>query len=255
MGDLLVTPAQRNAKLGDDHRSLRAEVYERLREQIVEGELQPGQRLVERDLADALGVSRVPVREALRQLQLEALVDVTPRRGTSVTEITEESVRELFEVRESLESLAARLAARNATEASLTDLRRQLDLAYAATYRKSTKGEADPGSPSRLADIAVANADFHAVMVELSGNSLLRSIMRPLNSRLRRLFRFTSYRDPVEQYEDHVHLYDAIAAGDEIEAERHAREHVMSGLKPTLELLQGKVLDSTIPPGLGGCGH
>jgi DNA-binding GntR family transcriptional regulator len=88
--------------------------YEALKKRIIEVDLQPGERLVERDLADELKVSRIPLREALRLLAAEGLVVLVPHRGALVSPFTPADVRDLFDVRESLEVLAARLAAQRA---------------------------------------------------------------------------------------------------------------------------------------------
>ncbi|GAA4048479.1 GntR family transcriptional regulator [Nonomuraea soli] len=199
-------------------------VYETLKEQIIEGVLQPGRRLVERELGTEHGVSRVPVREALRRLEAERLVVVVPRKGVLVRPFTPADVADLFDVRESLEVLAARLAAAQATDADLKRLRASLE--HAA--RQSVPSE-----------IARANAAFHTVVVELSGNALLVDIMRPLEARLRWLFRLTSSRDIAQQCAEHAELFSAIASHDPDAAAECALKHVSSGRAPSLELAKG----------------
>ncbi|WP_345622269.1 GntR family transcriptional regulator [Streptomyces ziwulingensis] len=197
--------------------SLRQRAYDVLRRRIVEGELQPGERLVERDLAAELEVSRIPLREALRLLEADGLVLLVPHRGALVAPFTPADVRDLFDVRESLESLAARLAAARAGAPGLARLAARLDSARVAT-----------GAGDRDA-IAAANAGFHTDIVELADNPLLTGMMRPLEARTHWLFRLTAQRDPARQCTEHERLYEAIAAGDTDRAAALAHEHVTAG--------------------------
>ncbi|MCM2413682.1 GntR family transcriptional regulator [Streptomyces sp. RKAG290] len=204
--------------------SLRDLVYETLRRRIVEVELQPGQRLVERDLAAELEVSRIPLREGLRLLAAEGLVVLVPHRGALVAPFTPADVRDLFDVRESLESLAARLTAERHDEAGLARLAERLERARAAT-----------GSGDWRA-IAEANAGFHVDIVELAANPLLSGIMGPLEARTHWLFRLTAQRDPDQQCAEHEELYEAVAARDADRAAALAHAHVASGRATSTEL-------------------
>ncbi|GGK36981.1 GntR family transcriptional regulator [Nocardia camponoti] len=205
-------------------KSLRDQAYEELRDRIIDLRLSPGQRLVERDLATELAISRIPLREALQMLEREGLVVIVPRQGAIVAPFTVADVRDLFDVRESLEVLAARLAAERAEPADLAALREQLTAARSATAR------ADQSA------IAAANARFHSVIVEISGNPLLQSLLRPLESRVRWLFHLTKERDPGTQCDEHEALYAAIAANDPDAAAEIAYGHVRSGREPSLAL-------------------
>ncbi|MER6676706.1 GntR family transcriptional regulator [Streptomyces sp. NPDC000983] len=197
--------------------SLRQRAYDSLRRRIVEGELQPGQRLVERDLAAGLEVSRIPLREALRLLEADGLVLLVPHKGALVAPFTPADVRDLFDVRESLESLAARLAAERADRPGLDRLAARLDSARTAT---------------RAADrdaIAAANAGFHTDIVDLADNPLLTGMLRPLEARTHWLFRLTAQRDPAQQCTEHEELYEAIAARDTGRAAALAHDHIAAG--------------------------
>ncbi|MFE3544730.1 GntR family transcriptional regulator [Nocardia sp. NPDC059177] len=205
-------------------KSLRDQAYEELRDRIIDLRLSPGQRLVERDLATELAISRIPLREALQLLEREGLVVIVPRQGAIVAPFTVADVRDLFDVRESLEVLAARLAAERADAGDLAALRAQLTAARQATARGDE------------AAIAAANAGFHAVIVEVSGNPLLQSLLRPLESRVRWLFHLTKERDPGIQCDEHEDLYAAIAANDPDAAAEIAYRHVASGREPSLAL-------------------
>ncbi|MFI5497433.1 GntR family transcriptional regulator [Nocardia asteroides] len=205
-------------------KSLRERAYEELRDRIIDLRLSPGQRLVERDLATELAISRIPLREALQLLEREGLVVIVPRQGAIVAPFTVTDVRDLFDVRESLEVLAARLAAERADPEGLAALREQL----AAARRATAAGD--------QAAIAAANAGFHTLLVEVSGNPLLQSLLRPLESRVRWLFHLTKERDPGTQCDEHEALYAAIAAGDAEAAAEIAFRHVASGRAPSLAL-------------------
>ncbi|MGW5309263.1 GntR family transcriptional regulator [Nocardia thailandica] len=224
-----------NAETDLPRQSLRDRACAELRERIVGLDLLPGRRLVERDLAAELEISRIPLREALQLLAAEGLVVIVPRQGAIVAPFTTADVRDLFDVRESLEVLAARLAAERAGPAELAALRAQLDAARAATARRDQ------------AAIAAANAGFHAVIVDICGNPLLQSMLRPLESRVRWLFHLTKERDPGEQCAEHEDLYAAIAAGDADAAAHIAFHHVASGREPSLALAQHWSLPETDP--------
>ncbi|MFD6418567.1 GntR family transcriptional regulator [Streptomyces sp. NPDC060194] len=216
-----------DGSVGEGRASLRDRAYETLRRRIVEVELQPGQRLVERDLAAELDVSRVPLREALRLLAAEGLVVVVPHRGTLVAPFTPGDVRDLFDVRETLEALAARLAAERHDAAGLARLGERLEVARAATSAGDRPGT------------AAANAGFHRDIVELAANPLLSSMMRPLEARTHWLFRLTAQRDPARQCVEHGELYEAIAARDADRAAALAHAHVADGRRTSLELAAG----------------
>ncbi|MFJ4904618.1 GntR family transcriptional regulator [Streptomyces sp. NPDC093249] len=222
-------PADRAAAIGDTHTSLRERVYVELRERIIEAEYPAGMRLVEREIADELRVSRVPVREAMQRLESEGFLSVQPRRGSVVADFGPEEAAYLFDVRENLEGLAARLAARHADPARLRDLERLL----ARARRAAESG--------RLREAVSLNADFHRRIVELSGNPLLVDLMAPLDSRLRRLFRLTSaHSDGEPMCGAHERLYEAVRDGDEDTAEALARAHVADTRASTARLLSAQ---------------
>ena len=106
----------------NDYLPLRDVVFNTLRTSILTGELKPGERLMEIHLADKLGVSRTPIREAIRKLELEGLVTMIPRRGAEVAQITEKNLRDVLEVRRALDALAVELACERITEDELAEL-------------------------------------------------------------------------------------------------------------------------------------
>ncbi|MCD0450019.1 GntR family transcriptional regulator [Actinocorallia sp. API 0066] len=204
--------------------SVRDLAYATLRRRIVEVALKPGERLVERDLAAELNISRIPLREAMRMLAAEGLVVLVPGKGALVSPFTPADVRDLFDVRESLESLAARLAAARASTESVKALADRLAECRAATEARD------------VPRIAAANAAFHAEIIALAGNPLLTSIMTPLAARTEWLFRLTSSRDPAEQCTEHEVLFDLIASGNADAAAAAAYAHIAAGRAPSLAL-------------------
>jgi len=205
-------------------RSLRETAYGALKARIIGLDLHPGQRLVERDIAAELGVSRVPLREALHQLESEGLVVLVPRRGALVAPFTRADVEHLFEVRESVEVLAFRLAALKRSDADLERMAAAVDAARDALARRDD------------AATAAANAGFHAAVVQACGNPLLRSMLAPLDARVRWLFHLTKQRDTREQCEEHAAMLAAIRAQDADAVAELAHRHVTSGREPSLAL-------------------
>lgn len=200
----------------------------RLRQLIIAGEYAPGVRLRERELSEALNVSRVPVREALQQLEAEGFVVTSPRRGATVKQITLKDVNELFDLRLSLEVLAARLAAQVAAAGHATDRLQQLmDEAAEATARHDHW------------QIPLSNTALHKEIVAMGGNSLLESSMKPLLGRMQWLFTLTGERDPQGQCAEHLSLCKAIYDGKPDLAGALAYAHVELGREPSLQGLAG----------------
>jgi DNA-binding GntR family transcriptional regulator len=202
---------------------LREIVRDKIRQRIYSGQYAPATRLIERDLADEFEVSRLPVREALRMLREEGLVAERPTRGLVVRELTRADVEELFDVREALEGMSCRLAARRVTEPELLALKGLLEQAADATRRQDVDAARE------------ANGKFHDEIPRLAGNELLRNILEPLHGRLQWLFRQT---DDLELLcSEHEQLLDAIASGDADLAARVAEQHVRSSRHRTLHFL------------------
>jgi DNA-binding GntR family transcriptional regulator len=211
--------------LGSTHRPLRDVVTAELRRLILAGELTPGERLVEDRLAERLGVSRNPVREAIRVLAAEGFVEVTPRRGAAVSRLPTDEAEELFDVRMALEGLTARLSARKVTPASASRLRRVLDSARVAV---------DEG---RLDEVADLNTAFHAAVAETAGNAYLGLVVGPMLRRAQWVFQQTASHRAPHSWTEHLGLYEAIAAGDESEAEARAVAHVEAARRSYLAAL------------------
>ena len=194
--------------------SLGREVADRLRRLILTGHHKPGDRLVEDRLSAQLGVSRVPIREALRTLAAEGLVDIPPRRGASVAEVSADVARDLVEVRATLEGLNARLAARHHEEAIIMQLRQVLEEGNAA----ARSGNVD--------DLVRLNAAFHDKLAEAGRNGILWDIMRTLRERTGLVFAANTTRRSREDWDEHSRILAAVIDGDEELAALLASRHV-----------------------------
>ncbi len=193
-------------------RPLREAVRDTLRSRIFEGHYAPGTRLVERDLAAEFNVSRLPIREALRMLRQEGLIRDRASRGSEVAGLSAKDVEDLFDVRESLEVLACRLAASRAGEEDLKRLSGLLDDAE----RFLAKGS--------ILEAHRANSEFHDAITAIANNNFLRSALEPLQGRMHWLFRHVS--DLPELIQEHRELYAAIASGDPERAAAQSASHI-----------------------------
>lgn len=200
----------------DSYQPLREIVFEALRDAIRTGVLKPGERLMEIQLAEQLGVSRTPVREAIRKLELEGFVIMMPRRGTYVANLSIKDINEVFEIRSSLDSLASGLAAERITPDELEQLQRLL----------VTIGEAiKDGDMER---IVKADMQFHDLLYQASRNSRLISIIWNLREQLT-TFRARSMAYPGRLEAtllEHRRLVDTIAQGDVLGAQKAAQYHM-----------------------------
>jgi len=210
-------------KVGAKHSSLNKMVRDALRERVLSGEFEPGERLPEERLSEALGVSRMPVREALRALAAEGLVSLEPRRGASVTAYTEQQVQELVEVRATLEGLNARLAAKRHDPRQIAGLQRIVEASARINER------------SDLAEIQKHNERFHAAVEDLAANSVLMGIVRSLRDRTALIFAKQSRLRVRQNWEEHAGIMRAIIAGDAELAGLLAARHVYNAAQMPAE--------------------
>lgn len=203
--------------------SMAQSAYLAIREGIIHGTYPPGSRLRERDLSQELRMSRIPIREALRQLEVEGFVATAPNRGAVVSQLTLKDVAELFDLRLSLEVLAARQAAHAVAEGRADDTLQQV---VAEARRATAAGDTDA--------IRQANTNFHAEAIAMTGNALLIATMAPLLGRIRWLFALTADRDPHIEYAEHVTLCEAIYSGNPDLAGALAFAHIEHGRAPSL---------------------
>lgn len=209
--------------IGAKHRTLRESVAEEIRRLIMIGELQPGERLVEDRLAEQLGVSRNPVREAIRALEGTGLVEVIPRRGAYVSQLDPLQASQLLELRAVIEGYAARLAARNRTDEHVAALRECIDGGMEA----SRKGD--------HVRAAAFHRDFHIGIERASGNDHLEAVVGPLRHQTELVFSVLADRRAVLSWDEHVRILGAIEAGDESKAERFTMEHMESVVADLLQ--------------------
>jgi DNA-binding GntR family transcriptional regulator len=189
-------------------------VADELRDAILAGRYKPGERLIEDRLASEYGGSRVPVREALKTLAGEGLVELTPHRGACVADLSHGLVEELVEVRATLEGLNARLAARRRDPEIIAQLRDVLARGDAAARH---------GTPSEL---AVLNREFHALLAVAGSNRILQDIMRSLRERTELVFRRNSTERAPVDWREHAMILAAVVDGDEELATLLATRHV-----------------------------
>ena len=188
-----------------NRRSLHDELVERIRDMIIEGQLAPLSRIHEGQLGKALGVSRTPLREALKFLASEGLLELVPGRGAVVRKLTPKDVRDMLDVLGAIETLGGRLACRNATDAEIAGLRRIHD-EMMALYRARNRLE-----------YYRRNQSIHSGIAQLSGNALLASTHQVTQARLKR-HRFIGPDEPrtcADAVAEHEEMIAALEARDE----------------------------------------
>lgn len=221
-------PDVNNAFASANQNQMLAEfVYEWVRDRIIDGTLPTGARIREREVADEIQVSRVPVREALPRLEAEGFIRTLPRRGAVVAPMELRDVIEVFDVRAALEVLAARLAAeRCAAGADGSVLSNALAVAEAAIATENEQA------------IARATSDFHDAVVRLADSSLLTDLMVPVQGRVKRLFNIANHRDVIGLHREHYDLCDAVLRGQVQRASALALSHVEHSRADTLPIFE-----------------
>ena len=200
----------------DAYLPLRDVVFNTLREAILKGELKPGERLMELQLAAKLGVSRTPIREAIRKLELEGLVLMIPRKGAEVAKISEKSLRDVLEVRRSLEELAAELACQRMDAEALKDL----EDAQKAFIQAVESGE--------TMTTTEADEHFHDVIYMGTGNTRLVQILNNLREQMYR-YRLEYIKDAEKRQillVEHESILRAIRSRHVAEAKEAVRAHI-----------------------------
>lgn len=206
------------ARLGDAHRTLREAVADEIRDMIRRGDLQPGERLLEDRLAERLGVSRNPVREAIRALENTGLVEVRQRRGAYVAVLDPARAVDLLELRSVIEAFAARLAAARRTPEQLADIRHWFE-----EGREATKA-------NDVVHAARAHREFHLAIEAAAANSYLGVAVEPLRAQTELVFSVLVDRRGLIGWAEHVDILTAIEEGDGDRASDAARKHMSSVL-------------------------
>ena len=214
----------------NEYLPLRDVVFNTLRQAILRGELKPGERLMEIQLANKLGVSRTPIREALRKLELEGLVNMVPRKGAEVADITEKSLRDVLEVRKALEELSVQLACEKITEEEIEELKR------VAERFKDTLDDQD------VTKIAEADVAFHDVIYTATDNQKLILLLNTLREQMYR-YR-VEYLKKEEAYPqliaEHEELIDNISKRNKEEATRIMCEHIDNQVATVINVIHTK---------------
>ena len=200
----------------DSYKPLRELVCECIRQAIIDGTFSPGERLMEIQMADEMGVSRTPVREAIRKLELEGFVVMIPRRGTYVADISIRDINEIYEIRACLDELAAGLAAERITDDELETLNRLL---------VEFGQHISVGDMEKIVEVDTA---FHEVLYMASRNDRLHSIINNLREQVTSIRgRSMSYPGRLDDtMAEHRVLVDFIAARDVEGARNAARVHI-----------------------------
>ena len=200
----------------NEYLPLRDVVFNTLRHAILKGELEPGERLMEISLAQKLGVSRTPIREAIRKLELEGIVVMVPRKGAEVADITEKDLRDVLEVRTALEELSIELAIRNMDEEQLDNLKKANE-----AFARNSEGD-------DLIKIAESDVAFHEHIYMATGNKRLIQIINNLREQMYR-YRLEYIKDKTTHerlVQEHNRIIDAMQLGNVKEAKAAIKLHV-----------------------------
>lgn len=214
---------------GPDRESLPEKVAEILRVSFVNGTLLPGTRLVETEIAEQIGVSRGPLREAMRILQREGLVEVRHNRGTYVAAFSEEDVVEIYTLRSLLEALAAKMTAARATEEQIGQLQSLVDQMNLATTARQF---------NKAADI---DLKMHQLLWEISGNKRLLQFLSSMGAQIRMFLIVNTHLYEnlvVHAVAEHQQMVDSVRSKDGERAGKIMRDHILRSLKQTRDFFQ-----------------
>ena len=221
----------------DEYLPLRDVVFNTLRQAILKGELKPGERLMEIQLANKLGVSRTPVREAIRKLELEGLVLMIPRKGAEVAEITRQDMEDVLEVRTALEELAVKDACDHITDAQLSELKKASN-----EFKKALLEGKD------LVTCADADMHFHDVILSATNNRRLIQMLNNLSEQMYR-YRMEYLKDERTHktlIEEHDAIRRALKKHDKVKAGAAIRVHIDNQKRSILESLTEKEDDEEL---------
>ncbi len=212
----------------NDFLPLRDVVFNTLRQAILTGDLKPGERLMEIHLANKLGVSRTPIREAIRKLELEGLVTMIPRRGAEVAQITEKSMNDVLEVRRSMDALCVELACERISQQELNALEKACDDFAEAVKTKDIR------------KIAQADVALHDIIVQATGNRRLVQLINNLSEQMYR-YRFEYLKD-ISRHQsliiEHRMIYEGILKKNKEEATSAAKLHIDNQEKAIIEQIR-----------------
>ena len=227
VGDVGSGAMEAFSRIGQQHRTLEVVVCDELRKWIITGRLEPGTRLVESAIAEELGVSRGPVREAIRQLDREGFVVLSPRRGASVADVSVTEALDCYDIRIALESVAAVLAAQRRTDEELDRMREVL-----------ARGD-EMLAADRWDVLAQLNNDFHVTLAEASKNRQLVDLMGHYAKRIAWMFAQSAEQRGAAAWAEHAGIVDAIEAGDTEAAAASARQHIERSREQYMVAVEG----------------
>jgi len=212
----------------NDYKPLREVIFDTLREAIITGELKPGERLMEVKLAEKMGVSRTPVREAIRMLEIEGLVDMLPRKGAHVAELSVKDIMDVLEVRAAMDSLATRLAAERITDDEIKELR-QIQAQFINYVEKNN-----------LQGSIKKDVEFHELIYRASRNDRLLQIANNLREQVQRfrVIYLKDYSSPKNLIKEHEDICDAIAARNLEKAQEYAQIHINNQEKVIIKAIK-----------------
>ena len=215
----------------DAYLPLRDVVFQTLRGAILKGDLKPGERLMELQLASKLGVSRTPIREAIRKLELEGLVIMIPRKGAEVADITEKSLRDVLEVRKALEELAVQLACEKITQEELEELEKAGE-----NFKKVLKRSKD------ITEVAEADVRFHDVIYMATDNQKLIHLLNKLREQMYR-YRVEYLKNPdvhEQLTQEHEEIVYHIKRREKVEATAVTCQHIDNQVSAVTDKIRTK---------------
>jgi DNA-binding GntR family transcriptional regulator len=212
----------------NEYLPLRDVVFNFLREAILSGELMPGERLMENQLAERIGVSRTPIREAIRKLELEGLVEMVPRKGAQVASMTKKGIKDVLEVRSALEELAVRLACERIVDEQILEL-------------KAVNKEFSSAVENRDIQVMVdKDVEFHDIIFKVADNNKLTQIISNLREQIHR-YRIVYLNDKVYLQtikDEHNEIISAIEKRDAAAAGATIIKHIINQEKAVVKSLK-----------------
>jgi len=201
-----------------DNTPLSEKIAQTIRNNIIKGIIKPGERLVEPKLSEMLGISRTPIREALRLLEMEGFIDIIPRRGAVVTTLTRKDIDDIFIIKMKLEPLASKLAVNHLEKSDMDKM-------------KELAAKMEAGSSKGVTQLINWNYDFHNIFIHKCNNERLIRMLEGLQQQFKRatVYSFTTEGRTKKVNEEHLELINAFEANDEEKVEKIVNSHVYNG--------------------------
>ena len=217
----------------NDYKPLREVIFDTLREAIIVGELKPGERLMEVKLAEKMGVSRTPVREAIRKLELEGLVEMLPRKGAHVADLSVKDIMDVLEVRSTLDGLASSLSATRITDEEIKELKHSLTQFINCVEKDNLQGSIKK------------DVEFHDIIYRSSRNDKLIQISNNLREQVQRfrVIYIKDYSSSRELIKEHTEICSAITNRDPAAAMNYANRHIKNQEEAIIKAIKKNWLD------------